>query len=381
MSSPKQQTVVFVGGGSGGHIYPLIAVADKLKAFHPGLNLIFVSAHGSIEEKIVPRHGFPIFLIPSAKLKGQGVWKTILAIARLFGSIFSCLGLWYRLRPSLIFSAGGYGGAPFLFLGALLGTRCEILEQNLVPGLANRWMSKVCKKIYLNFSGTKEFLNGKETEIVGHPCREEMEAARWPANGNEWTANPFRIFVFGGSQGAMGINRLLTAAAPFLKNANISILHQTGEADYERTQMEYAANQISFAKVERYVYEMAAAYREAHLVISRSGAGTLAELAATGKAAILIPLVSKDRHQEFNAKEIEKLGAAKSFLQETLTGEKLANLILDLNAHREKLQQLAEKMKELHLADAAEKIAMNIARQVSIVNFTNQVNPQAREQR
>lgn len=356
------QRIAFAGGGSGGHLYPQIAVAKELLKKNPSLEIFFVSSRGSIEEKLVPKNGFSLVLIPSGKLKGQGLVKTLSTVLALFFSIFSCLKILKQKKPQLVFSAGGYAGAPFLVVAALLGIRCEILEQNRVPGLANRWMAKFCKRIYINFASSKEFFPGKEVVAVGHPCREEIEKARWSAQETEqrFQKNPFQIFVFGGSQGAMGINRLVTAASAYWKDLNIEILHQTGEADFERVKSEYQSHQFSAVRIEKFVYEMDKAYRNSQLVICRAGASSLAELAAAGKASILIPLVSKDRHQEHNAKEIEKLGAGVTKLQYELTAEMLAALVKDLYTNRKLLASYSEKMSALHQPDAAQRIAKSI---------------------
>lgn len=367
MAEKKVKKIAFAGGGSGGHIYPQIAVAAELSKTLPKPEIFFVSTKGSIEEKIIPKYHYPLYLIPSGKLKGQNPLSLIKTFATLFISIFSCLKILLRERPDLIFSAGGYAGAPFLVMGALLGIRCEILEQNRHPGLANKWMSKFCKKVYVNFAASAQEFADKETEVVGHPCRAEIEKAKWSASeaAEKWKADPLRIFVFGGSQGAMGINRLVTAAAVYLNETNYEILHQTGEADFERVKREYAESNFHKARVEKYVYEMDKAFNEAHLVICRAGASSLAELAAAGKAALLIPLVSKDRHQEFNAQEMQKLGASACYLQPELNGEKLAHIIKEFYSHRDKLSSLSQKMAELHHPDAASRIAKSVLRSLS----------------
>ena len=166
--------------------------------------------------------------------------------------------------------------------------------------------------------------------------------------------------MFGGSQGAMGINRLVTASSAYLKDLDLEILHQTGELDFERVVKEYSANGFTRVKVEKFIYEMGKAFQDSHLVLCRAGASSLAELAAAGKAAILIPLVSKDKHQEENAKEIQNLQAGLCFLQPELTGEKLAAVIKELYNQRHKLASLAEKMSGLHRSDAASRIAQSI---------------------
>jgi UDP-N-acetylglucosamine--N-acetylmuramyl-(pentapeptide) pyrophosphoryl-undecaprenol N-acetylglucosamine transferase len=360
--SGRPLRVAFAGGGSGGHLYPQIAVAGEIKKIAPNTEIFFVSSRGSIEERLIPKSGYEVVLIPSGKLKGQGPLGLLRTIWALLRSVFVCFNIISRRRPDLIFSAGGYAGAPFLVMGALLGVRCEILEQNRYPGLANRWMAKFCRRIYVNFAASAGAFAGKDTRVVGHPCRPEIEAARWAAGEIErkFSERPFRIFVFGGSQGAMGINRRVTAASALLKDLDIEILHQTGEADFERVKNEYAAAGFGRVRVEKYVYDMASAFRESQLVICRSGASSLAELAAAGKAAILIPLVSKDRHQEHNSKEIEQLGASLTFLQNELTADALAGVLRGLYNEPGKLSSLAQKMGELHQPEAALKIARGI---------------------
>lgn len=362
----KKLRIAFAGGGSGGHLYPQVAVAGELRRLAPETEIFFVSARGSIEEKLVPKAGYELVLIPSGKLKGQGALRTLKTLGSLVLSVFVCAKILIFRRPDLIFSAGGYAGAPFLVLGSLFGVRCEILEQNRMPGLANRGMAKFCRRIYVNFAASRDKFPGKDAKVVGHPCRPEIEKARWaePEFESRLRSNPFRIFVFGGSQGAMGINRLLPKAAAFWKELDIEILHQTGEADFERTVKEYREAGFTKVRVEKFIFEMAESFRNCHLVICRAGASSLAEIAAAGKAAILIPLVSKDKHQEFNAEEIQNLGAALSFLQGKLTGEILAAAVVDLYTNREKLRALAHKMGELHKPDAADQIARGILKQV-----------------
>lgn len=353
--------IAFAGGGSGGHLYPQVAVAGEIKKLAPDTEIFFVSTRGSIEEKLIPRSGYEVVLIPSGKLKGQGPVGLIKTVFALFRSVFVCLGILLKRRPDLIFSAGGYAGAPFLVLGALLGVRCEILEQNRQPGLANKWMAKFCKRVYLNFPGSKNIF-GAKGQLVGHPCRPEIEGARWPEAemAARFAAKPFRIFVFGGSQGAVGINRLMTAASASLKDLDISIEHQTGEKDHERVVADYKAAGFEKVRVEKFVYDMDRAFREAHLVVCRAGASSLAELAAAEKAAVLIPLVSKDRHQEHNAKEIEHWGAALARLQGSLTGESLAAILKDLYTNTDTTRSLAQKMGTLHHPNAARAIAESI---------------------
>ncbi len=362
VKSSRPLRIAFAGGGSGGHLYPQVAVAGEIRRITPETEIFFVSSHGSIEERLIPKSGYEVVLIPSGKLKGQGILSVARTLVSLFFSVFICMRIVLTRRPHLIFSAGGYAGAPFLVVGALLGVRCEILEQNRHPGLANRWMAKFCRRIYVNFKASEASFSGKETQVVGHPCRPEIEKARWSKDEaqEKFQANPFRIFVFGGSQGAMGINRRVTSAVSHLRDLDLEMVHQTGEADFIRTGEEYASAGFQRVRLEKFIYDMDAEYRNAHLVICRAGASSLAELSAAGKAAILIPLVSKDRHQEHNAKEMEQLGCCLTFLQNELTGERLAEVIRRLYKERDTLQAFATKMASLHQPEASMKIAHGI---------------------
>jgi UDP-N-acetylglucosamine--N-acetylmuramyl-(pentapeptide) pyrophosphoryl-undecaprenol N-acetylglucosamine transferase len=361
--------IAFAGGGSGGHVYPLLSVAREIKKLVPGADCIFVSTHGSVEEKIVPRDGFPLLMIPSGKMKGQGILTKISTVIAMISGIFASWRIIRQHKPQLVFSAGGYAGAPFLLAAALCGIPCAVLEQNLVPGLANKLMTKFSRKVFLNFAGSAQYFPGKDTEVVGHPCREEIEAARWSESDLDTKMNavPMQVFVFGGSQGAVAINRLIVGALPFLKELEdkIHILHQTGVNDLPTVQSGYASAGYKNAKVDAYIYDMASAYQNTQLIICRAGASSLAELAAAGKAALLIPLVSKDRHQEFNAEELARLEAAASYLQPTLSGEKLAAIIKDFYYNRAKLVQYSQKISRLHHPGAAKRIAEQC---ISIIN-------------
>ncbi|NUM88334.1 MAG: undecaprenyldiphospho-muramoylpentapeptide beta-N-acetylglucosaminyltransferase [Bdellovibrionales bacterium] len=358
--------IAFAGGGSGGHVYPLIAVADSIRALDPDALIFFVSTRGSIEERLVPKAGYRLLTVLSGKLSGQAIPRKILTVLKLAVGFFQCLGILIRERPDLVFSAGGYAGAPFVFSAWLLGIRCEILEQNRVPGMANRWMAKFCRRVFLNFDESKEGFPGRETLTVGHPCRREIEDARWDEAEApvRWRAEPLRIFVFGGSQGAVGINRLVVGALPHWKKLNLEILHQTGQLDHENVKQGYERVGFSRARVEPYVYEMAAAYREAHLVICRAGASSIAELAAAGKAALLIPLVSRDRHQEHNARAVADRGACETRLQPALTGESLAALVEGFYTDRSKLEAYSREIRKLHRPQAARTVAEALLRSV-----------------
>lgn len=299
--------IAFAGGGSGGHSYPLLAVAHALQKKYPDVYLYFVTATGSVEEKIYAKTPYQCFYIPSGKIKGQSILKILHTIAKLPLSFIASIAILWKQRPDFVLSAGGYAGAPLLMAAKALGIPYGIFEQNRNSGLANKWASLFSKVIFTHFPETKNCYKRKKVIHVGSPCRQGIAQARWPEK--TWEKNlrssPFHLFVFGGSQGAQTINRLIIEALSQLKNLDLSILHQTGEKDFAYVQQKYQEQGVR-AQVKPYIDDMAAAYYKAHLVVCRSGASTLAELAAAKKAALLIPLDSKDAHQLFNAREMEK---------------------------------------------------------------------------
>lgn len=344
----KIQCLALAGGGSGGHTYPLLALAAAFKQQNPQGRVFFISTPRSVEERILRNAGYEFFLITSGKLNSQGLLRKLQTLLLLPLAFFQSARILWAKRPDIVVSAGGYAGAPFLVSAALLGFSTAIYEQNRTPGLANRLMSKLAGLILLNFAGTQEFFPGRRTRAVGLPFRKEILQSRW--NEAEWrerrSKRPFQIFVFGGSQGAVSVNRLVLAALEFLRDREqeIFIHHQTGQVDIEIVERQYRELGFTNCRVEAYVYDMNRAYREAHLVICRAGASTLAELAAAGKASILIPLESRDNHQEPNARELSERGAAILFRQSEGTAESLAKLIRSLMDSPERLSSLSEKI-------------------------------------
>lgn len=352
--------IAFACGGSGGHLYPLITVAREIQALKPGTECYFVSTAGSADEELVTREGFPLRLIPSGKIKGQGLLRTLATLVKMPIAFCRAWSILRKEKPDLVFSAGGYAGAPFLITAAICGIRCAIFEQNRQPGLANRVMAFFCGTIFLNFAASREAFSGRKRLVtVGHPCREAIAAARWPEAELRRLAevSPFRIFVFGGSQGAVGINRLVVAALPHLQGLDLEIHHQTGKLDFNEVKRGYGVAGFTRADLTEYIHDMGAAYKAAHLVICRAGASSLAELAAAAKAAILIPLVSRDRHQEHNAAEMANLRAALCHLQPELTGEKLAALVKEFYIDRSRIAALSQAMGRLYQPGAARRIA------------------------
>lgn len=359
-SGAKLRLVAFAGGGSGGHSYPLLAIAAELKRRAPDTGVYFISTPPSVERRILEKSGLPFHLIPSGKLNAQSPFTMLATLVKLPLAFLKSAWIVLRERPQLVVSAGGYAGAPFLATAALLGVPCAVYEQNRKPGLANRWMAKFVRAVFVNFPATADYFPGKKVIPVGLPFRREILGARWEENAwpAELARDPFRIFVFGGSQGALAVNRLVVEAAKELRDLwpRLFIHHQTGQNDLATVEAGYRELGFTNVKVEPYVHDMAGAYRSAHLVICRAGASSIVELAAARKAAILIPLVSKDNHQAPNADELVRNGAAVLLVQTDATGRKLADLVRGFFQDREKIRRLGTAIGAMSREDAEARI-------------------------
>lgn len=347
--------LVVTGGGSGGHALAGIAIAENWKArFGGDSRVIFIGAKGGLEEKLVPRSNIPLELLSVGSLNRVSWSKKIGTSVRLPLALGKAAILLLRERPRFVIGVGGYAAGPVVLVAALIGwlwgAKTAILEQNLLPGLTNRILSRFTSRVFAAFPGT--FFHGRSPVITGNPIRSKfipLEPASTP---------PFTIFVFGGSQGAIGINTLVLEALPHLKDmsARIAWIHQTGEKDFERVRDGHLSHG-SGARVEKFIYEMEECYRSASLVICRAGASTLAELARVRRAAILVPLpTASDNHQEKNARAFAEAGACELLLQGPGAGEALAQKVLDCIAHPEKLRQMEKAIACFSRPDAAKDL-------------------------
>jgi UDP-N-acetylglucosamine--N-acetylmuramyl-(pentapeptide) pyrophosphoryl-undecaprenol N-acetylglucosamine transferase len=351
--------VVIAGGGTGGHLYPGIAVARELMVRRPDAMITFAGTARGIEARVVPREGFALDLIRSAGLKGKSVAD------RLQGMVLVPVGLvdaWRILslrRPHLVIGVGGYSSGPVVLMAALRGTPTMLLEQNAVPGLTNRLLSRVVRAAAVTFETTRQFF-GEKAFVSGNPVRPEFLAAgphQGESEANE-QASGIRVLVFGGSQGAHAINVAMVEAATELaaSAAGLRLTHQTGERDVEMVRAAYRSAGLP-ADVEPFLYDMERRIGEADLIVCRAGATTLAELTAAGKAAILIPLpTATDDHQRRNAEALAAAGAAEVLLQKELTAGTLAARILALAGDPARRARIAVAARTLARPDAASRI-------------------------
>ena len=345
--------VVIAGGGTGGHLYPGIAVARELLARRPDAVVSFAGTARGIEARVVPREGFPLDLLRSAGVKGKSL------VDRLSGAALVPFGLldgWRIVsarRPALVIGVGGYSSGPVVLAAALRGVPTMLLEQNAVPGLTNRLLSRFVAAAAVTFVGAKTF-------VSGNPVRPEFFAAVGPNQeaARDDQASVTRVLVFGGSQGAHAINVAMVEAAPQLASGgpSLRLVHQTGERDVEMVRAGYRQAGLQ-AGVEPFLYDMGRQLRDADLVVCRAGSTTLAEIAAAGRAAILIPLpTATDDHQRRNAEAVVAAGAGELLLQQDASGGVLAGRILALAGDADRRQRMAAAARSLARPDAARVI-------------------------
>lgn len=352
----KKTTVVIAGGGTGGHIYPAVAIARALIQKNPDINIQFVGTPDGLETKIIPREGFSLHLIRVGKLNLSGGWlgkiKTLLGIPR---ALLQSAALLFELKPQIVLGVGGFASGPFVLMASLLGFKTTIWEPNAHPGLTNRWLSLFVRRSLVVFGDAKQLLKSKEIHQVGLPVKKEVEDLA-KKEGHE---NPsFRVLIFGGSQGARAVNKVVKEAlvkhAELLKD--VEIVHQTGPHDIQEVRQAYEGH--ANYKALEYLHGMETYYDWSQLVVCRAGASTLAELAACRKPAILIPLPwAADNHQLKNAQSLVEQGAALVLEQKDLTPDSLIEKILELKRDPKRREQMSKNLGPFHQPRAADKIA------------------------
>jgi len=348
------RTVMVMAGGTGGHVFPALAIAGELRAAR---EIVWLGTEKGIEARLVPAAGYQVEWIEVEGLRGKGIGRWLGAPLRLLRAVAQARGALRRRRPGVVLGLGGFASGPGGIAAWLAGTPLVIHEQNAVAGLTNRWLSRFASRIAEGFPGS--FPAGRGAIYVGNPVRPEIAALPPPRQRFEARSGPLRLFVFGGSQGASSINRLVPAAVALLpESRRPKVLHQTGARDRESTEAAYRAAGVN-ADVRAFVDDMASAYAEADLVVSRAGALTVAELAAAGVGAILIPFpAAVDDHQTRNAEWLGRVSAAQVVSETGLTAPELANRLATLLGNgRARLLAMAEAARAQARPDAARRMA------------------------
>lgn len=346
--------VLIAAGGTGGHIYPGIAVAKEVLRRDANSEVRFVGTPGKLETRLVPQAGFELSLIEIAGLKNVGSVARARSLLMLPKSFFASRHLIREFRPDVVVGAGGYVSGPVLLTAAMLRVPTLVMDSNALPGWTNRVLARFVDRAAVSFQEALPYFRGKAV-LTGNPVRREFFDIAPKARD----ASRFNVLVFGGSQGARAINEAVLDALKDMEAQRdvLYITHQTGEHDFERVSKGYEAAgwQETHADVRRYIDDMVAEFARMDLIISRAGATTSAELAAAGKAAIMIPLpTAADDHQRKNAGALAAAGAARMILQRDLTGAKLAAEIVSLAGAPDELSRMEEASRKLARRDAAE---------------------------
>lgn len=359
--------IIIAGGGTGGHLYPGIAVAEEFlnrsresRDRIQKTDIVFVGTEHGIEARVIPREGYPIRFLKAEGLVGKSLSKKIKAILAFVISILGSYRILKSVRPDVVIGVGGYASVGMVLTAHLKGIPTIILEQNSVPGFANKFLAKFVDAVALTYQESMSFFPKEKSYLTGNPIRkqilqrdEKKAYSIFPLEKGKFT-----VFVFGGSLGARSINQSMIDALNYLLDLrqNIQFLHQTGEADYEKVKDTY--RRLGFnGIVVPFVYQMAEAYTIADIVVCRAGATTLSEITAIGKPAILVPFPhAASNHQEFNAKKLEDMGAAKMLRDRELNGETLSNAIRELYADEKARKEMQKAASAFGRVDAAERI-------------------------
>jgi UDP-N-acetylglucosamine--N-acetylmuramyl-(pentapeptide) pyrophosphoryl-undecaprenol N-acetylglucosamine transferase len=359
------KSVVFAGGGTGGHLFPGIALAEEFTRRNPGCRVVFVSSGRPLEERVLAETGFEKYRIPVEGIKGRRGMAKLKTAVRLPFSLFYAMALLVRVRPDVVIGMGGYSAGPVVLAAWMLGRRRVICEQNRLPGMTNRILARFAQRIYVSFPDTFANAPADKTVLAGNPVRRRIvEALSTKETKTAFTKHEngrFTVLVLGGSQGAKGINRAVTGALDHLaEKETYHFIHQTGEHDVQAVAAAYAEKNFS-AVVASFFADMAALYRQADLVICRSGATTVAEIAVAGKAAVFVPFPhATDDHQRHNAVDLVGAGAAEMILENDLNAEELAEKIVFYRQHPAALTAMQTAMKGFGRPDAAKKIVDDI---------------------
>jgi len=345
-------TILVAAGGTGGHLFPGIAVADELRRRRPDTRVVFVGTPRGLETRLVPRAGYKLALLPVLPLMGVGLFRSLKGLLALPWAFWKALALLQRHRPRAVLGIGGYAGGPLVLVASLMRTHTVILEPNARPGFTNRILRFFVRHVACSYEEAQREL-GPKARLTGNPVREGF--ARLPRKAH---GAPFNLLVFGGSQGSRVLNRALTAALPSLPGAELlRIVHQTGPAMEEEVRREYEALGRQ-GEVVAFLDDMEARFAAADLIVCRSGATTCAELTVAGKAALLVPFAgATGDHQARNARALEAAGAASVIQENDLTGESVALRVRQILETPGSLEAMEDASRRLGRPDAAARVA------------------------
>ena len=348
--------VIIAGGGTGGHVFPAISIAEEILERNSGNEVMFVGTEQGIEKRILPEKGYRVEFIKSRGIVGKNFFQKVIAVVSILGAMLSSLRILRDFRPDVVIGVGGYASGPTLLCASMSSIPTAVCEQNSVPGLANRILSRFVGKIFITFEESKEHLPAEKTVLTGNPIRREL--ARGAAEKKPRQSTRQNVFVLGGSQGARKLNEIVPQSLAKLAT-QVDVTHQTGKAHIESVKETYSQLGIS-AEVFGFTDDMSRIYEKTDLVICRAGSGTLSEITAFGIPSILIPLASSTHgHQLKNARILESNEAATVIEEKELSVEGLC-AVIEETLERGNLARMAENSKNFARPHAAREIVNEI---------------------
>lgn len=348
--------VLIAGGGTGGHLFPGIALAEEVTTRHHRNDVVFVGTERGLEARVVPAAGYRLETIPVMGLKGKSLGNFLKALLALPRAILLSWQILRKYRPDVVVGVGGYSSGPVVLMAWLLRIPTAVQEQNALPGFTNKVLGKLARAVFIAFEEARPFFPSKKVHLIGNPIRAKLMDNYLRSSQKH---EGFTILVFGGSLGAKGVNARVIDALVHLEDlkGQLHFTHQTGKADLENVKKGYADRGFD-ANVVEFIDDMSGAYAKAELVICRAGATTVSELTVCKKAAILIPFPhATDNHQEINARALVAAGAALMFRESELDGKKLADAVRTLVSEPAKLRKMERQAGLLGRPEAAKELA------------------------
>lgn len=354
--------VIITGGGTGGHLFPGIAIAECFREQWPDVRVLFVSTGTPIERQVMPRLGFDFSRIASEGMKGRSPAGRLRALVKLVLGVGTAMRILVGFKPAIVVGMGGYSSAPMVLCAWLFGVRIVLHEQNAQPGITNRMLARFADCVFVNYEGAKDRLAARKTSVTGNPLRREIldaiaEARHRGETVDKQADERFRLLVIGGSQGAHSLNMTVIDAVQKVSiRGAITVIHQTGAADEAMVRQAYERAGID-CTVKAFFNDMAERYRDADLIVCRSGASTVAEISCVGRPAIFVPFPhAADNHQAYNARELVETGAAEMIAEADLSGDLMAKKIDYYAARRDLLAQMGEQARRIGRPDAGRAI-------------------------
>ena len=357
--------VVIAGGGTGGHLFPGIAIAEEVLARHERNDVLFIGTGNPLERSVLSEKGFKFEAISVQGLKNRGIVNQMRALLLLPASLIASGRILKGFAPDLVLGVGGYSAGPVVAAAWLMGIKTALQEQNILPGITNRWLSRITDRLYLSFPGTRGMEAAAKALVTGNPVRHEFLddalSVKKARENTEKAAVPFTVMISGGSQGAHAINLAMQSALGHLGHSErFHFIHQTGADDENMMKATYAHSRAT-STVKAFFGDMARQYQAADLIVCRAGATTVAEVTALGKPVIFIPFpYAADDHQRLNAESLVREGASEMILERDLEGEALARRIEHYAGAPEELARMGTRAALLGRPDAARNIVDDI---------------------